>query len=525
MLRLVIFFTEWENENGFSVRKQISLAMTIAGSAPTQQDRALRIFLCHSSGDKPFVRNIYRRLRADGFAPWLDQEDIVPGQLWEEEIPKAVRSSDAVVVFLSVKSINKEGYVQKEIKFALDIADEKPEGAIFIIPVRLEEVEVPTRLKKWQWADLFEDSQSSAHGGYQQLLRALIIRAKAIGVTVFSPEAMFDLGRKHFDLKNYDQARYWYENSADYGYPEAMNALGILHNNGLGVPRDYRRARQWQEKAAQAGSTSAMVNLGISYETGRGIPQDRVLALEWYKKAAEEGNDNARERLSRLNLTQLEQSPQHEMISESGQTISKAKHFDQTSSAHFGDNNLKFLTKSWLSVKAEWKYSIMLLVGVLGLAASSLISWHSDQQKHPSDPMAKPASDSKTAQMRPDSSQEQIPPSNGTTNSQSSPKVENELPRSLAATDQPKTPDSIKPFVVAVRAKETAWISITADGRWVWEGTLHANNERSVTANEELVLKTGDAGALDVSYNGKSLGTLGKSRQVRNLTFNREGFQ
>jgi hypothetical protein len=42
--------------------------------------RQLRVFLCHSSGDKPKVRDLYRRLQQDGFAPWLDEEDLVPGQ-------------------------------------------------------------------------------------------------------------------------------------------------------------------------------------------------------------------------------------------------------------------------------------------------------------------------------------------------------------------------------------------------------------------------------------------------------------
>jgi hypothetical protein len=99
--------------------------------------RRLRAFLCHSSGDKPAVRGLYRSLRTFGIHPWLDEENLLPGQAWELEIPKAVRSSDIVIVCLSRGSVSKAGYVQKEIKFALDVADEQPEGAIFIIPLRL----------------------------------------------------------------------------------------------------------------------------------------------------------------------------------------------------------------------------------------------------------------------------------------------------------------------------------------------------------------------------------------------------
>jgi CheY-like chemotaxis protein len=129
--------------------------------------RRLRVFLCHSSNDKPSVRVLYHRLRSDGFEPWLDEEDLLPGQEWKREIPKAVRKSDVVVVCLSSTAINKRGYVQKEIKIALDIADEQPEGTIYIIPLRLEECEVPERLSHWQWVDFFKEE------GYPRLVRSL----------------------------------------------------------------------------------------------------------------------------------------------------------------------------------------------------------------------------------------------------------------------------------------------------------------------------------------------------------------
>jgi formylglycine-generating enzyme required for sulfatase activity len=124
------------------------------------------------------VRDLYRRLKADGFAPWLDEEELLPGQDWQQEIPAAVRACDAVIICLSQRSVTKEGYLQREIREALYVEEEKPEGTIFIIPVRLEEVEVPKRLSQWQWANLFDES------GYLHLVRALTIRANAIGATV-----------------------------------------------------------------------------------------------------------------------------------------------------------------------------------------------------------------------------------------------------------------------------------------------------------------------------------------------------
>lgn len=139
---------------------------------------SLSVFLCHASGDKSAVRDLYEALQRDGFDPWLDEEDLLPGQDWNYEITRAVRSSDVVVVCLSESSVSKIGYVQKEIKFALDVADEQPEGSIFIIPAKLEECDVPDRLSHWQWVNL-EDAN-----GYARLVAALNRRAEDLGVEI-----------------------------------------------------------------------------------------------------------------------------------------------------------------------------------------------------------------------------------------------------------------------------------------------------------------------------------------------------
>lgn len=131
----------------------------------------LKIFLCHSSNDKPDVRMLRAMLLAEGFDPWLDEEEILPGQDWDLEIRRAIRRSDLILVCLSQDSVTKTGYVQKEIKLALDEADYQPEGAVYVIPVRLENCEVPERLRRWQWVDLFTDD------GYGRLNRSLRRRA------------------------------------------------------------------------------------------------------------------------------------------------------------------------------------------------------------------------------------------------------------------------------------------------------------------------------------------------------------
>lgn len=132
----------------------------------------LKTFLCHSSKDKEQIRTIYRELKKAGITPWLDEEHILPGQHWEETLKDAVRDADVVLVCLSTSSVTKRGYVQKELRDVLEVALELPPEQIFVIPVRLDDCEVPRELKKWQYVDLFDEK------GFFKLLRSLRLCAQ-----------------------------------------------------------------------------------------------------------------------------------------------------------------------------------------------------------------------------------------------------------------------------------------------------------------------------------------------------------
>jgi hypothetical protein len=153
-----------ENAN---LRSKEKNGMIKNGTQAGIKKQQLKVFLCHAKEDKPDVREQYSRLKKDEFVPWLDEENLLPGQDWDLEVRRSVRATDVVLVFLSKNSVTKTGYVQKEIRLAIDVAEEQPEGTIFIIPVRLEDCDVPDRLKKFHWVDLFSEN------GYPRLVLAL----------------------------------------------------------------------------------------------------------------------------------------------------------------------------------------------------------------------------------------------------------------------------------------------------------------------------------------------------------------
>ncbi len=103
----------------------------------------IQIFIAHASEDKPLVRELYAKLKEAGYKPWLDEEDLLPGQNWREEIPKALKNSDLFIACLSSTSIRKRGYIQREFKMAMEIMAEFPPGTIYIIPLKFDDCEIP----------------------------------------------------------------------------------------------------------------------------------------------------------------------------------------------------------------------------------------------------------------------------------------------------------------------------------------------------------------------------------------------
>ena len=86
--------------------------------------------------------------------------------------------------------------------------------------------------------------------------------------------------------KNLAQAAGWYRKAAEQGNTDAQYNLGAMYEHGIGMPVNHAQAARWYRPAAEAGDIDALSNLGVLYEKGAGVPQDKVLALALYNVAA-----------------------------------------------------------------------------------------------------------------------------------------------------------------------------------------------------------------------------------------------
>lgn len=105
-------------------------------------------------------------------------------------------------------------------------------------------------------------------------------------------QAQFALGNDYIDgrevAQDYGQAVIWYRKSAAQGYAPALNQLGYMQENKIGLPRDYKRALYYYRLAAKKGNALAEYNLGAMYQSGLQVRRDYRQAFEWYRKAADQ---------------------------------------------------------------------------------------------------------------------------------------------------------------------------------------------------------------------------------------------
>jgi len=100
--------------------------------------------------------------------------------------------------------------------------------------------------------------------------------------------------------KQHHQAVRWYSVAASQGDPEAPYYLGRIYQDGRGCPKNYARARQWYHVGATRGNHKAAVNLGTMHALGLGGPKNYQAAGQWFLLAANSGDIKAQDNLGVL---------------------------------------------------------------------------------------------------------------------------------------------------------------------------------------------------------------------------------
>ena len=89
----------------------------------------------------------------------------------------------------------------------------------------------------------------------------------------------------------------------------------------------------------------------------------------------------------------------------------------------------------------------------------------------------------------------------------------------------PTSPPQSSGLSLNLAAKEATWLSVSSDGKPVFSGVLQPNESKALAAGAHARLIVGNAGGLNVEWNGRDLGPLGRRGQVRVVTFTAEGYK
>lgn len=91
----------------------------------------------------------------------------------------------------------------------------------------------------------------------------------------------------------HDQSFMLFNQCAERGNPPAMIYLSLMHEMGMGTPRDPAKATDWLRRAAETGYSVGQYHYGVALLHGRGAPTDPTQARIWLERAAAQGDRDA----------------------------------------------------------------------------------------------------------------------------------------------------------------------------------------------------------------------------------------
>jgi len=170
-----VMFWEYAEPLDFerSLREHLTMQLAHAtrGVASPRLETSPVTFLSYKREDIRRVDSVYYALKTEVFSPWMDIHDILPGKNWVMEITRAIDTADFFLTFVSRNSVgpgakSKTSFsVESEVAIAQRTVESRrvdefpPSPSSYLIPVRLNRVQLPDELAVYQWIDMFRSSE------------------------------------------------------------------------------------------------------------------------------------------------------------------------------------------------------------------------------------------------------------------------------------------------------------------------------------------------------------------------------
>ena len=120
-----------------------------------------------------------------------------------------------------------------------------------------------------------------------------LIISLLIGTSGLNWSADFNKGLVAARSGDYATALREWTSLAEQGDATAQINLGVMYEDGIGIPKDLKIAVKWYKIAAEQGDARAQVNLGLMYAQGFGVIPDKLYAYMWFNLASSTGDEDA----------------------------------------------------------------------------------------------------------------------------------------------------------------------------------------------------------------------------------------
>ena len=244
--------------------------------------RKLKVYLSYVREDFNTASKLFQWLtKYDWISPWMDTLEAARRQSWEDTNQRALSESDAVILCLSQISVRQEGYIQVEYKKIVGLAEEKPEGTIFVIPVTLDECEIPFLFRSYQSV-----SYSNPKNANERIIRSLEVRAKQLNISLSqsntssakqakqeqtyieatrvspqSPATWENLGNLYYQQKRYDEAIAAFKTALEVGDKDVNTWINL--GNAYYYLGDYPAADGTYRQAIELEPQSSIAWIGL----------------------------------------------------------------------------------------------------------------------------------------------------------------------------------------------------------------------------------------------------------------------
>lgn len=193
-----------------------------------------KVFISYARADSEFVDRLYAFLKENGYAPWLDRENISPGEDFRKAIRGAIHDCDAFLLVISRNSAGRDGVIAGELREGLKLLSERLDSG-YLIPIRIDDTAIPADVehlhaidarKAEDWSKLAIALQEKVRWRRRRLRPFLLVSAAVLLAIVALFAYRNGLGRVR-SMSDYDTALTQRPGAPRPAEPANLTQLGV----------------------------------------------------------------------------------------------------------------------------------------------------------------------------------------------------------------------------------------------------------------------------------------------------------